>query len=116
MYGSPDFAAIAAQILDKSFSTDGLVPTHEEAETYFGSPPSASANDLKMERESSASKITVAAAKQNMATVAARIAAIEHKEKGVENHKRGVITFFSAHYKRFIVNMFFFKLLFHRMP
>ena len=116
MYGSPDFAAIAAQILDKSFSTDGLVPTHEEAETYFGSPPSASANDLKMERESSASKITVAAAKQNMATVAARIAAIEHKEKGVENHNRGVITFSSANYRIIFLILSFFKLLLHRMP
>lgn len=84
MYGSPDFAAIAAQILDKSFSTDGLVPTHEQADSYFGGhAPHASGVACGVEAKAKEAhpqpKITVAAAKQNMATVAARIAAIEDK-------------------------------------
>lgn len=89
--GSPDFAAIAAQILDKSFSADGLMPTHEQAEKYFGGPSPAGTLDFKSNKSSSSSgaenrsqpvpKITVAAAKQNVATVAARIAAIEQSDR-----------------------------------
>ena len=79
---SPDFAAIAAQILDRSFSSDGLMPTHEQAETYFASASNGSL-DLKSSSQPmpSSSKITVAAAKQNVATVAARIAAIEQNDR-----------------------------------
>ena len=73
---SPDFAAIASQILEKSFSTDGLLPTHEQAEKYFGSQQS----ELTATPAPSG-KITVAAAKQNVANVAARIAAIEHHDR-----------------------------------
>lgn len=77
---SPDFAAIAAQILDKSFSTDGLMPTHDQAEMYFGSSTQSGTIDLKSSQPS-LTKITVAAAKQNVANVAARIAAIEQKDR-----------------------------------
>ena len=77
--GSPDFAAIAAQILDKSFSTDGLVPSHEQAESYFGTSPVLS-TELNL-KEPPVANATVGAAKQNMATVAARIAAIESKDR-----------------------------------
>lgn len=76
--GSPDFAAIASQILEKSFSTDGLLPTHEQAEKYFGA--SAPPGELKA-TPAPCAKITVAAAKQNVANVAARIAAIEHHDR-----------------------------------
>lgn len=81
---SPDFAAIAAQILDKSFSADGLLPTHEEADMYFGSSTPSGTMELKSSQLSN-SKITVAAAKQNVANVAARIAAIEQKDQAKQN-------------------------------
>lgn len=81
---SPDFAAIAAQILDKSFSADGLMPTHEEADMYFGSSTPSGTMELKPSQPSNP-KITVAAAKQNVANVAARIAAIEHKDRAKQN-------------------------------
>lgn len=87
---SPDFAAIAAQILDKSFSADGLMPTHEQAEKYFGG---GGTMDLKSSQPSIASKITVAAAKQNVANVAARIAAIEQKDRAQQKVIRQVIQF-----------------------
>ncbi|KAI9564636.1 hypothetical protein GHT06_008377 [Daphnia sinensis] len=86
---SPDFAAIAAQILDKSFSADGLMPTHEEAEMYFGSSTPSGTIDLKPNQPSNA-KITVAAAKQNVANVAARIAAIEQKDRAKQNASQQV--------------------------
>jgi len=78
---SPDFAAIAAQILDRSFTSDGLMPTHDQAEQYFGS--SNASLDLKPNSQPmlNRDKITVAAAKQNVATVAARIAAIEQNDR-----------------------------------
>jgi hypothetical protein len=78
---SPDFAAIAAQILDRSFSSDGLMPTNDQAEQYFGS--SNAILDLKPNSQPmlNRDKITVAAAKQNVATVAARIAAIEQNDR-----------------------------------
>lgn len=88
---SPDFAAIAAQILDKSFSADGLMPTHEQAETYFGT--SSCTIDLKSS-QSSVAKITVAAAKQNVANVAARIAAIEQKDRVQQQVMRQVSLLF----------------------
>lgn len=90
---SPDFAAIAAQILDKSFSADGLMPTHEEAEMYFGSSTPSGTIDLKPSQSSSA-KSTVAASKQNVANVAARIAAIEQKDR--EKQSRQVLQFITT--------------------
>lgn len=89
---SPDFAAIAAQILDKSFSADGLMPTHEEAEMYFGSSTPSGTIDLKPNQPSNA-KITVAAAKQNVANVAARIAAIEQNDRAKQNASQQVCVF-----------------------
>ena len=58
------------------------MPTHEQAETYFASASNGSL-DLKSSSQPmpSSSKITVAAAKQNVATVAARIAAIEQNDR-----------------------------------
>lgn len=87
---SPDFAAIAAQILDKSFSADGLMPTHEQAEKYFGSSSTTTPSGT-MEMKTSqppAAKITVAAAKQNVANVAARIAAIEQKDRAQQKARQ----------------------------
>lgn len=83
--GSPDFATIAAQILDKSFSSDGFVPTHEQAEKYFDSLKPAGSIEFKSTSQPPAAKITVAAAKQTVANVAARIAAIEQKDRAAQN-------------------------------
>lgn len=95
---SPDFAAIAAQILDKSFSADGLLPTHEQAEKYFSGPSPAGTLDLKSSKTNNSNgmlnqpttKITVAAAKQTVATVAARIAAIEQNDRMLHGANRQV--------------------------
>ena len=84
---SPDFAAIAAQILDKSFSADGLMPTHEQAEKYFGSSTPSGTMELKSSQPP-APKITVAASKQNVANVAARIAAIEQKDRAQQKARQ----------------------------
>lgn len=88
---SPDFAAIASQILDRSFSSDGLMPTHEQAEIYFGSSTPSGTIEMKS-TQISVPKITVAAAKQNVANVAARIAAIEQKDR-LQQQKRQVFIY-----------------------
>ena len=81
---SPDFAAIAAQILDKSFSADGLLPSHEQADKLFGAPgrgPSPAGTSSQAAAPPPPAKSTVAASKQSVATVAARIAAIEQSDR-----------------------------------
>ena len=76
---SPDFAAIATQILDKSFSTSrltGTTPVQDHQD------PSGAGNERERKlMDISSPTITVAASKQNMASVAARIAAIEQSDR-----------------------------------
>ena len=59
------------------------MPTHEEADMYFGSSTPSGTMELKPSQPSNP-KITVAAAKQNVANVAARIAAIEQKDRATQ--------------------------------
>jgi len=84
MCQSPDFAAIAAQIFDKSGATGRLASSRRDRHDQL--LPSSSTSLTKTNERTklnnvSSPTISVAASKQNMASVAARIAAIEQNDK-----------------------------------
>lgn len=93
MCQSPDFAAIAAQIFDKSGATGRLASSRRDRHDQL--LPSSSTSLTKTNERTklnnvSSPTISVAASKQNMASVAARIAAIEQNDKCTDPPNRQV--------------------------
>jgi len=92
MCTSPDFAAIAAQIFDKSVSTGRLVSGRRDRhdQPHSSSASLTKTNERTKLNDVSSPTISVAASKQNMASVAARIAAIEQNDKCADPPNRQV--------------------------
>ena len=91
MCASPDFAAIAAQIFDKSVSTGRLASGRRDRRDQASSSTSLTkTNERTKLNDVCSPTISVAASKQNMASVAARIAAIEQNDKCADPPNRQV--------------------------